>query len=444
MPSTGSHRQSLCRPLRRRPGRCRPQHRRGYALVIFALLFFCLMALGALVIDLGLARLTQRQMQSAVDSAALEGLRGRDRTYAGGEDADEERRKAARNMVWKIFDDDLDEFPVLDDARNFGAGPRINFSSGIALSDDFRASEFFELADPPVYDPQLRLNLDDVETGDMVAGSLIADAPPDQHPSYSRSDFLAGEGDDAFLVRLRRTDEAVDELVRSSGGPVPYLFGRGSLLNVDLRGRGIAVRATAIAHARRAMTIGRRTSDAPTTIAGSLPFFLNATQLTDFTTGTELTVNGSTIEADGQPVGMLYDSTIEDGLGQVWSVGDVALSPSPGITASDIHAAAAQRTEDETALRFGYVPIVGDVSGSPDQHVIGFVAIEFSIDPMNSTLDYVRLADFVAPDNASPVLVHPLPGVFVGPMPPANVDDLLGAQSIIPENLRLLAPALVR
>ena len=40
------------------------------------MMFFGLLGLAALVIDLGFARLTQRQMQSAVDSAALEGLRG--------------------------------------------------------------------------------------------------------------------------------------------------------------------------------------------------------------------------------------------------------------------------------------------------------------------------------------------------------------------------------
>ena len=57
---------------RRRPDRA------GYALVLFVMMFFGLMGLAALVIDLGFARLAQRQMQTAVDSAALEGLRWRD------------------------------------------------------------------------------------------------------------------------------------------------------------------------------------------------------------------------------------------------------------------------------------------------------------------------------------------------------------------------------
>src|SRR5208337_4438462 len=52
--------------------------RAGYVLVFFAFMFFGLMGLAALVIDMGFARLAQRQMQTAVDSAALEGLRFRD------------------------------------------------------------------------------------------------------------------------------------------------------------------------------------------------------------------------------------------------------------------------------------------------------------------------------------------------------------------------------
>ena len=47
----------------------------GYVLVLFVMMFFGLMGLAALVIDMGFARLAQRQMQTAVDSAALEGLR---------------------------------------------------------------------------------------------------------------------------------------------------------------------------------------------------------------------------------------------------------------------------------------------------------------------------------------------------------------------------------
>jgi hypothetical protein len=52
--------------------------RHGYALVLFVFLMWVFVGLAALVIDLGLVRLTQRQMQTAADSAALDALRFRD------------------------------------------------------------------------------------------------------------------------------------------------------------------------------------------------------------------------------------------------------------------------------------------------------------------------------------------------------------------------------
>ena len=80
--AAGSCRRSLWKRASNR--RDMKRHRRqtadraGYALVLFVMIFFGLMGLAALVIDMGFARLAQRQMQTAVDSAALEGLRWRD------------------------------------------------------------------------------------------------------------------------------------------------------------------------------------------------------------------------------------------------------------------------------------------------------------------------------------------------------------------------------
>ena len=63
--------------------RGKPSNRAGYALVLFVMMFFGMMGLAALVIDMGFARLAQRQMQTAVDSAVLEGLRRRDVQQSG-------------------------------------------------------------------------------------------------------------------------------------------------------------------------------------------------------------------------------------------------------------------------------------------------------------------------------------------------------------------------
>ena len=52
----------------------RGHNRGGYVLVLFVLLLFGIFAMAALVIDIGFARLAQRQMQTAADAAALEGI----------------------------------------------------------------------------------------------------------------------------------------------------------------------------------------------------------------------------------------------------------------------------------------------------------------------------------------------------------------------------------
>ena len=156
--------------------------RAGYTLVLFLMIFFGLMGLAALVIDLGFARLAQRQMQTAVDSGALEGLRFRSdcpddwlndpaygspaptrptspynesdpqwQTWLGWLDG--ARRLAAGRMVANVFDDDLD--PTNGDPRQFGAGPVIEFTGGIG-PPELAASQLMTPGNPPVYKPVRR------------------------------------------------------------------------------------------------------------------------------------------------------------------------------------------------------------------------------------------------------------------------------------------------
>ena len=130
-----------------KPRRGKRTDRAGYALVLFLMMVLGLMGLAALVIDLGFARLAQRQMQTAVDSAALEGLRWRDAeqwedlpqgwladadfqaqvgvsgTIAGlmsTQQCEKVRRWAASRMAANAFDDDLE--PTNGDTGQFGAG----------------------------------------------------------------------------------------------------------------------------------------------------------------------------------------------------------------------------------------------------------------------------------------------------------------------------------
>jgi hypothetical protein len=151
--------------------------RRGYVLVYFAMLAFGLFALAALVIDLGMARLAQQQMQSATASASLEGLRFRDAipamlwppgvdpaenptpfqamvyarlgTYPDAttpEGRDQIRRVASSQMVSNIFDDDLNpgggdtsgsvgQPGYQKEPGNWGAGGSVNFS-GVGAGND--------------------------------------------------------------------------------------------------------------------------------------------------------------------------------------------------------------------------------------------------------------------------------------------------------------------
>ena len=85
------------------------------------MMFFGLMGLAALVIDMGFARLAQRQMQTAVDSAALEGLRWRDASTT------DPRQQASQHGCQPVHDDTE---PGSGDPVHYGAGPVVNFSDG--------------------------------------------------------------------------------------------------------------------------------------------------------------------------------------------------------------------------------------------------------------------------------------------------------------------------
>jgi hypothetical protein len=243
----------------------RDHRRSGVALVLCVVLLFGLLALAALVIDHGFVRNSQMQMQTAVESAALEGLHGFDPDNPAD---DQEIREKARERLFHVFDDDFDEGD--GDARNYGAGPVINLSGGIKLgSSSFYASQLITIPPTPVYDPSdaqwpFQLNMSNDKGGDIVRGIYMApnsdDAPVKETSDYDREDFEATSPDkaSAFLVRMRRSTEGSSSDTRSSGPPLPLLFGRGSVLNPKskIKEDGITVRATAIAEGRRAMSVG--------------------------------------------------------------------------------------------------------------------------------------------------------------------------------------------
>lgn len=220
------------------------------------------MGVAAIVIDLGMMRLAQRQMQSASQTAALEALTFRDSVdgfaFSGrNASSDTNRRQSAADRVAEMFDDDFD---TASDSRNFGAGPNLSLTGGVAVTATFQGSQDLAIPQPPVYKPDMQLNTANQDDGDFVAGTFI---DKDLQPAVSGN---------ALLARLRRTDESLTSGVGHSGGNIPFLFGRGSLLSPELRGRGVAVRAESIADARPAVQVGEARTINGVNIPGAIDF----------------------------------------------------------------------------------------------------------------------------------------------------------------------------
>ncbi len=248
-----------------------PRSRRGgYVLVLVALLLFGLMAMAALVIDIGFARLAQRQMQTAVDTAALEGLRGKgsvDYAYAT-------RQLAAESVMAWQFDDDLDgtngDDGIADLGGAFGAGPMVDFSGGSGDASMFASQLMTVDPDNAVYKPIVQRG---TETPDEV------------RVSFQRGGTL---------------DNNADLFVQ--GPPVPYLFARGSLINRQLIGDGITLRASSNAQPRPALKVGMPVASGVLPGAIAIGYELsdwNATKSNPFILDSPKTVIGQEVATNG-------------------------------------------------------------------------------------------------------------------------------------------------
>jgi len=433
--------------------------RRGYTLVVFVMLVFGIMGLAAIVIDIGFARLAQRQMQTAADTAALEGLRGRDQEDASNPDA--VRRMTASEFVALTFDDDL--APTAGDARNFGAGPTVNLSGGVG-DPSLAASQLLSVPATPVYKPQrvdgqfgLEVNTANERHGDLVAGAYdAAAAHHDEDATYRRSDFdETATEQDAFLVRLRRTNDfqGLDHLNGvSSGGPaVPILFGRASLLapadpssGYSPRHHGVTVRATAIAQAQRAKAIGR--SHATNNMAGALPFvFYRPSWESDLGTGVvSVEVNAAGELLIGTAV--VGYVTHDEGLGAMTSLGDVRVPTETAI--SSPAAFVSDLLENLPASARGYVAIVPDAGGATSipNRVIGFgLLVGIAADTADTTASRFvikREIEQIAPENASGVMTTGLETLFSDEADDPHFAELWQQHNEF--DGPLLAPSLVR
>lgn len=267
---------------------------------MFVMLVFAFFAIAGVAIDIGLANLTQQEMQVATDVSAIEGARLRNADNQI-DTSDHHRRDKVSRMVRLEFDDDLwptgnafapddPQAPPADfdsdgDQMHMGAGP------GMQVPGELGNQHVATSNETSVWDdPVLRVNVHNKQYGDMVSGTYRA-GPTVLHTEvddmYMRPDFEAGvsgtTGADAsqyealgFLVRMRRTagtnPSDTEAGVSYHARPVPFLFSLGSLIQgdggggVDPRVSGIPVRATSIAVARPALR-----ASAPPTLPDGTP-----------------------------------------------------------------------------------------------------------------------------------------------------------------------------
>lgn len=409
------------------------------------MLCFALLGLAALIIDVGYARLTRLQMHSASDSAALEALRFRDDfplEWLDSGDIDpalkdeldnmsvsrpttpqtvtdpdwiawrnEARRVMARHQVRNVFDDD---FQSDSELNNYGAGPVVELDDGVG-DPELYAGQTISLADEPVYKPQLQLNDANEPHGDIVSGTFqgTSAATNPELDDYTRADFAPSGAnyDNAALVRLRRSNESYGQAgdgVASNGPAVPYLFGRGSLMNRQSLGAGITVRATSIAAAGTlpdgSTTYGRVMSAGGPILAarvrGLTPFAFSASywQATFWTNAGDTPGTDTLSLVDGTKVQSTKLTTEVGTTGAIptgqLNIGDSYLPAANSLALSD------QVTPDDSL--YAFVPIYDQVGGNP-YTVIGFGFVQW--DPTTSTLsrpyDQGRLIEVVAQGNAS-------------------------------------------
>ena len=253
----------------------------GAVLVFFALILFGLVALLAVSIDTGFVLLARRQMQAAVNSASVEGLRWRDQLppeadlIAIGEDPsdpeletrkDAIRRAMARHFVQTTFDADFNVGAPEPSSSVLGAGPVIGYEGGVDIGGGLKARSLIREETLSVYKPDPALNVSNTEPGDMVSGRYFSDGAHEEDGAYERDDFVPETDGSAFLVRLRRTDEDFSSAPGStSGPPIPSIFGRAAIARAEgddpqallrRRARGTRVRATSIADLQSALSVG--------------------------------------------------------------------------------------------------------------------------------------------------------------------------------------------
>ena len=295
-------------------------------------------------------------------------------------------------------------------------------------ADTLYASQTISIAASPVYKPSLELNTTNDLSGDLIQGGYVASASHVEPGSYSRSDFdLTGQ--DAFLTRLRRTGETATSGISSSGPPVPFLFGHFAIgaegsdpatLN-RRRARGTLVRATGIANASPALTVGVSLDVDGDGVAdpnreGVASFWLEQAAWTAAPPGT-LTI---AIAPNGSITGDVSGHFVANEVTprQVARVGDAlpAIQTAPA---------------DLELGRRRFVPLYENVGGT-------MLVVGFGVAILDSATSVQKLPGLIAPENASNALTSPSSVLTA-----AQWSQLFTLQATILDSL-VKAPARVR
>lgn len=407
---------------------------------------FVLLSMAALAIDLGFARFAQRQMQTAADAAALEGLRYRD---AATPNADATRRRQAAEIVSLAFDDNLD--PGDGDSQQFGAGGAIEFSGSVG-DPSLTADQYMPPGGAAFFKPLLQTNEANSQEGDMAAGSYSdSGGPAVEDASYARSDFRLPDGSPgktsdsspSFLVRLRRTlnsqnPEAYDlddvSGISSAGPTIPFLFGRGSLLARSSANAsdltivsGITVRATAIADARPALSAG--VTDAEHEIPGVAPFAVTAEYWSKLNNPSAAGADLAVVAANGD-----ISSTLVSG-----EAGVVGSAPTAAMTIGQTYAPSG----GDSALQvsptwYAYLPLYASVGGV-QRAIVGFGYVRWS-QPDSAHLSLQAPWDNARNEPSPRVAVRNASAAIV--VSPAFSGDAGFAQQVFGEHATLTAPLL--
>ncbi|MBM82795.1 MAG: hypothetical protein CMJ78_19715 [Planctomycetaceae bacterium] len=268
--------------------RPRQDRRRGQSLILMFFVFLALIGVLALTLDFGFVMLSRRQMQTGVNTAAIEGLRGRG---LANFDANNEtlRRNNARNILQLTYDDDFD---LSTNNTTVGAG----IDSSLIQGNGFQSttigpanttlSENLANRANFIFRPNnFQLNAANLDHGDMLVGRYQSNAVHSEDAAYLRPDFDP-TGTTAFLIRMRRThnpaglDEVTD--VSSRGGGLPLMLARMSFLRAEdasapysIRRDGVTVRATAIADSVPARSVGVSNMTLAPPIVGAAPISIS-------------------------------------------------------------------------------------------------------------------------------------------------------------------------